>query len=79
MTESTNQTARNNGRSKIKIIVPDEHSMVALLGSRDELLNVVERAFNSDIHVRGNEITGTGRQALQRARVPHQEGRAAHP
>jgi phosphate starvation-inducible PhoH-like protein len=61
MTESTNHTARNNGaRSKIKIIVPDEHSMVALLGSRDELLNVVERAFNSDIHVRGNEITVTG-------------------
>jgi phosphate starvation-inducible PhoH-like protein len=61
MTESTNHSARNNGaRSKIKIIVPDEHSMVALLGSRDEILNVVERAFNSDIHVRGNEITVTG-------------------
>jgi phosphate starvation-inducible PhoH-like protein len=35
--------------------------MVALLGSRDELLEVVERAFDSDVHVRGNEITITGR------------------
>jgi phosphate starvation-inducible PhoH-like protein len=34
--------------------------MVALLGSRDELLRVIERSFDSDIHVRGNEITITG-------------------
>ena len=34
--------------------------MVALLGSRDELLRLIERAFTSDIHVRGNEITITG-------------------
>jgi phosphate starvation-inducible PhoH-like protein len=34
--------------------------MVSLLGSRDELLRVIERAFRSDIHVRGNEITITG-------------------
>jgi len=34
--------------------------MVSLLGSRDELLQVIERAFRSDIHVRGNEITITG-------------------
>ncbi|MBX6769649.1 MAG: PhoH family protein, partial [Actinomadura rubrobrunea] len=34
--------------------------MVSLLGSRDELLHVIERAFRSDIHVRGNEITVTG-------------------
>jgi phosphate starvation-inducible protein PhoH and related proteins len=34
--------------------------MVALLGSRDELLNVIEREFNADIHVRGNEITVSG-------------------
>jgi phosphate starvation-inducible PhoH-like protein len=43
-------------------VVPDDHSMVGLLGSRDELLHVVEQAFNSDIHVRGNEITVTGPQ-----------------
>src|SRR5579875_2549451 len=34
--------------------------MVSLLGSRDELLQVIEEAFDSDIHVRGNEITVTG-------------------
>ena len=34
--------------------------MVSLLGSRDELLHVIENAFDADIHVRGNEITITG-------------------
>jgi len=37
--------------------------MVSLLGSRDELLHVIERAFDADIHVRGNEITVTGQPA----------------
>ena len=36
--------------------------MVSLLGSRDELLRVIEREFAADIHVRGNEITVTGRR-----------------
>ena len=31
--------------------------MVALLGSGDELLRVIENSFDADIHVRGNEIT----------------------
>jgi phosphate starvation-inducible PhoH-like protein len=35
--------------------------MVDLLGQRDELLKIVEEAFPVDIHVRGNEITVTGR------------------
>jgi phosphate starvation-inducible PhoH-like protein len=34
--------------------------MVALLGQRDELLKLVEAAFDSQILVRGNEITVTG-------------------
>src|SRR6201988_4322838 len=34
--------------------------MVSLLGQRDELLSIIERAFRSDIMVRGNEITVTG-------------------
>jgi phosphate starvation-inducible protein PhoH and related proteins len=49
-----------DGRSQVKIVVPGDHSMVRLLGSRDELLHVIERAFDADIHVRGNEITVTG-------------------
>jgi phosphate starvation-inducible PhoH-like protein len=43
-----------------KIIVPSEQSMVALLGSRDEVLRTVERVLASDVHVRGNEVTLTG-------------------
>src|SRR5471032_1799180 len=46
--------------AQIRIVVPGAHSMVSLLGSRDELLRIIERAFDSDIHVRGNEITITG-------------------
>ena len=37
--------------------------MVSLLGSRDELLRVIEKSLDSDIHVRGNEITITGAPA----------------
>ena len=46
-----------------KIVVPDAHNMVSLLGSQDELLALVEAALTSDVHVRGNEITITGAQA----------------
>jgi phosphate starvation-inducible protein PhoH and related proteins len=45
-----------------RIVVPPEVSMVSLLGARDEILRSVERAFpQTDVHVRGNEITVTGR------------------
>ncbi len=37
--------------------------MVALLGSGDEVLRVIERSFDADIHVRGNEITISGSPA----------------
>jgi phosphate starvation-inducible PhoH-like protein len=37
--------------------------MVSLLGSGDELLRVIERSFDADIHVRGNEITISGTPA----------------
>ncbi len=45
---------------QVKIIVPGDQSMVALLGQRDELLKLVESAFDSAIVVRGNEITISG-------------------
>jgi phosphate starvation-inducible PhoH-like protein len=48
--------------SQVKILVPVHQSMVALLGERDELLKVVEGAFDSHILVRGNEITITGEE-----------------
>jgi phosphate starvation-inducible PhoH-like protein len=47
----------------VKIVIPADHSMVSLLGSGDELLHVIEREFDADIHVRGNEITATGTPA----------------
>ncbi|MBK5308254.1 MAG: PhoH family protein [Frankiaceae bacterium] len=50
-------------RVSTKIVVPGAHSMVSLLGSRDELLTVIEKALASDVHVRGNEITITGAPA----------------
>ena len=43
-----------------KVEVPGEYSMVALLGARDELLRIIEGAFDCAIHVRGNEITLSG-------------------
>jgi phosphate starvation-inducible PhoH-like protein len=52
--------AAPDGHTRVKMVIPDDHSMVSLLGSRDELLAVVESAFEADIHVRGNEITATG-------------------
>jgi phosphate starvation-inducible PhoH-like protein len=48
--------------TQVKILVPGHQSMVALLGQRDELLRLVEAAFESQILVRGNEITISGHQ-----------------
>ncbi|HEY8546087.1 MAG TPA: PhoH family protein [Acidimicrobiales bacterium] len=55
--------------TQIKISVPGNHLMADLLGHRDELLRVVESAFEDvEIHVRGNEIAISGEEA---ARVGH--------
>src|SRR5215510_4180616 len=51
------------GDTQVKVVIPDDHSMVSLLGSGDELLHVIESSFHADIHVRGNEITITGTAA----------------
>jgi phosphate starvation-inducible protein PhoH and related proteins len=48
---------------QVKVLVPGNHSMVSLLGTRDELLKLIEAAFESSVFVRGNEITITGEQA----------------
>jgi phosphate starvation-inducible protein PhoH and related proteins len=65
MTDSarTAQTAAESPaatRVQTKIVVPDAQKMVSLLGPRDEILKLVERAVASDVHVRGNEITISG-------------------
>jgi phosphate starvation-inducible protein PhoH and related proteins len=46
--------------TSVKVLVPGEHAMVALLGTRDELLKLIENAFSAHIHVRGNEIAISG-------------------
>jgi phosphate starvation-inducible protein PhoH and related proteins len=46
--------------TEVKILVPGDRDMVRLVGARDELLKVIEAAFNVDILVRGNEIVITG-------------------
>jgi phosphate starvation-inducible PhoH-like protein len=56
----TSRSPQSVDRVISKIVVPDDQPMVALLGSRDEILRTVERALTSDVHVRGNEITLTG-------------------
>ncbi len=54
----------------LKLSVPGNEVMAALLGPRDELLRIVEQAFpDTDIHVRGNEISLTGGDADEVARV----------
>ncbi|MDQ1698045.1 MAG: phosphate starvation-inducible protein PhoH, partial [Frankiaceae bacterium] len=53
-------TKQSETSATTRIVVPGAHSMVALLGSSDELLRLIEQAFTCDIHVRGNEITITG-------------------
>ena len=46
------------------VVIPPEVPMVALLGSRDELLRTMERSFpHVDVHVRGNEFRLTGESA----------------
>jgi len=50
-------------RVSTKIVVPAAAPMVNLLGSGDSLLRLIEQRLDSDVHVRGNEITVTGQSA----------------
>jgi phosphate starvation-inducible PhoH-like protein len=45
------------------IVVPASIPMVALLGPGDEHLALIEKAFDADVHVRGNQITLRGESA----------------
>ncbi|HUS62453.1 MAG TPA: phosphate starvation-inducible protein PhoH, partial [Acidimicrobiales bacterium] len=50
--------------TQVKISVPSNHLMPALLGERDEVLRAIEAAFPGvTIHVRGNEIALEGADA----------------
>ena len=65
--DSAHTSARLAGNApaavRATITVPDSVSMVGLLGSGDELLRLVEAEVDADVHVRGNEISVTGRPA----------------
>src|SRR5947199_8964913 len=50
-------------RVQTKITIADGQQMVNLLGARDDVLRLIELSLNSDIHVRGNEITISGTPA----------------
>jgi phosphate starvation-inducible protein PhoH and related proteins len=58
--ESRKGVRPGNGTAQVRIVIPEGHSMVSLLGSGDELLRVIENAISADFHVRGNEITVSG-------------------
>ncbi|MFF2661524.1 PhoH family protein [Kitasatospora sp. NPDC058032] len=54
----------DDGRVSVRIVIPEKHPMVTLLGAADSLLRVIEQGFPAaDIHVRGNEVTATGQRA----------------
>jgi phosphate starvation-inducible PhoH-like protein len=57
--------------TQVKILVPGRHDMVRLLGARDELLKLIEGAFSTHVHARGNEITlsGEARETEQVAKL----------
>jgi phosphate starvation-inducible protein PhoH and related proteins len=53
----------------VTVLVPGEHAMVSLLGTRDELLELIDASFDASVHVRGNEITISSQTAEETARV----------
>jgi phosphate starvation-inducible protein PhoH and related proteins len=55
--------------TSVKTSVPAHHSMVSLLGTQDELLRLVENAFDVDILVRGNDISVSGSEEETRKAV----------
>jgi phosphate starvation-inducible PhoH-like protein len=67
MTSSTAPRAADTNeptdRVQSKITVADPQKMVQLLGARDDILRLIEKALRSDLHVRGNEITISGSAA----------------
>jgi phosphate starvation-inducible PhoH-like protein len=46
--------------TQVKLLVPGHHDMVRLVGARDELLKLIEGAFDTRILVRGNQIILSG-------------------
>ncbi|GAA1333325.1 hypothetical protein GCM10009660_09000 [Catellatospora bangladeshensis] len=60
--DTTPQAGHAAADAQSKFAVPDG-AVLALLGSRDENLRLAEDLLDADVHVRGNEITLSGRPA----------------
>ncbi|MFI6443599.1 PhoH family protein [Kitasatospora sp. NPDC050543] len=59
--QSRRETPGSDRTASARIVIPEKHPMVTLLGTADSLLRVIEDGFPAaDIHVRGNEVTATG-------------------
>jgi phosphate starvation-inducible PhoH-like protein len=54
----------------VKTSIPQRHAMLSVLGTGDELLKLVERSFDVQMHARGNDLSIAGE--------PEAAGRAAH-
>ena len=64
--------------TQVNVIVPGNHLMAGLLGHRDEHLRQIERSFpETDILVRGNEITVAGQRRRAGRPAVRGAGRAA--
>ncbi|MDZ4654864.1 MAG: PhoH family protein [Coriobacteriia bacterium] len=46
--------------TQVRLVVPPDLDMVDLLGEGDHLLKLIENQFESDVSVRGNEVSITG-------------------
>ena len=53
--------------TQVRLVAPTDVSMVDLLGEGDRLLKIIESQFESEIDVRGNEITISGDESETRA------------
>ncbi len=42
------------------VVIPHSVPVVAVLGVADEFLNIIEREFDAEVHVRGNEVNLSG-------------------
>ncbi|HYH34844.1 MAG TPA: PhoH family protein [Nocardioides sp.] len=57
MTDTPYSADRAATRTRHTVVVPSSIDLVSLLGPADEHLALLEKAFDADIHVRGNRIT----------------------
>jgi phosphate starvation-inducible PhoH-like protein len=62
-THTQRPTTQGEDAARHAVVVPNSINMVSLLGPKDEHLEIIERAFDADVHVRGNRVTIVGRPA----------------